>query len=176
MVSKLLTQKGTLRVGDVIVCGAAFGRIKAMYDTLDRNKRHKQVGPSTPVNVTGLDIAPGAGDRFYVLDDISQARHLAEQRVGTQGVEDHLATADGLGNLNPTGLKLLQRLMEASPWVVAREELELRIWGEELPDSDSLRVHIHGLRNAIDKPFDVPLIHTRHGIGYRMVDPNSNEA
>jgi DNA-binding response OmpR family regulator len=79
-------------------------------------------------------------------------------------------------NLNPTGLKLLQRLMEASPWVVAREELELRIWGEELPDSDSLRVHIHGLRNAIDKPFDVPLIHTRHGIGYRMVDPNSNEA
>jgi len=78
-------------------------------------------------------------------------------------------------NLNPTGLKLLQRLMEASPWVVSREELELRVWGEELPDSDSLRVHIHGLRNAIDKPFEVPLIQTRHGIGYRMVDPGANE-
>jgi len=47
------------------------------------------------------------------------------------------------------------------------------VWGEELPDSDSLRVHIHGLRAAIDKPFDKPLIHTRHGIGYRMVDPDA---
>lgn len=75
-------------------------------------------------------------------------------------------------NLNPTGLKLLQRLMEASPRVVARHELELRVWGEELPDSDSLRVHIHSLRSAIDKPFDNPLIQTRHGIGYRMVDSN----
>jgi DNA-binding response OmpR family regulator len=78
-------------------------------------------------------------------------------------------------NINPTGLKLLQRMMEASPWVVSREELELRVWGEELPDSDSLRVHIHSLRAAVDKPFDKPLIHTRHGIGYRLVDPESNE-
>jgi DNA-binding response OmpR family regulator len=42
-----------------------------------------------------------------------------------------------------------------------------------LPDSDSLRVHIHGLRAAIDKPFEKPLIQTRHGIGYRMVDPDA---
>jgi DNA-binding response OmpR family regulator len=76
-------------------------------------------------------------------------------------------------NLNPIGLKLLQRLMEASPWVVSREELELRVWGERQPDSDTLRVHIHTLRNAIDKPFDVPLIQTRHGIGYRIADPNA---
>ena len=70
--------------------------------------------------------------------------------------------------LNPIGLKLLQALMEASPSVVTRQELEHRVWGEELPDSDSLRVHIHGLRQLIDKPFARPLIHTRHGIGYRM--------
>jgi len=74
-------------------------------------------------------------------------------------------------NLNPTGLKILQRLMEASPWVVSREELERRVWGEELPDSDALRVHIHSLRAAVDKPFDTQLIQTRHGIGYRIVDP-----
>ncbi|MEM9301555.1 MAG: response regulator transcription factor [Pseudomonadota bacterium] len=77
--------------------------------------------------------------------------------------------ADTEIQLNPTGLKLLRRLMEASPSVVSREELELRVWGEELPDSDSLRVHIHSLRNAIDKPFENPLIQTRHGIGYRLV-------
>jgi DNA-binding response OmpR family regulator len=75
--------------------------------------------------------------------------------------------------LNPTGLKLLQWLMEASPSVVTRRELEMRVWGEELPDSDSLRVHIHGLRAAIDKPFGKPLIHTRHGIGYCLVDPDA---
>ena len=51
--------------------------------------------------------------------------------------------------------------------------MELRVWGEELPDSDSLRVHIHSLRAAIDKPFDVALIQTRHGIGYRLVHPDA---
>ena len=72
--------------------------------------------------------------------------------------------------LNPTALKILQALMEASPSVVTRQELETRVWGEELPDSDSLRVHIHGLRAAIDKPFSRMLIQTRHGIGYRLAD------
>ena len=55
--------------------------------------------------------------------------------------------------LNPIGLALLQALMDSAPSVVTRRELETRVWGEELPDSDSLRVHIHGLRAAIDKPF-----------------------
>ncbi len=72
--------------------------------------------------------------------------------------------------MNPTGLKLLKRLMQASPWVVPRQDLELKVWGEEMPDSDSLRVHIHGLRATIDKPFDKKLIHTRHGVGYRIAD------
>ena len=63
--------------------------------------------------------------------------------------------------LNPIALKILQCLMEASPSVVTRQELEMRVWGEELPDSDSLRVHIHTLRAAIDKPFDKPLIQTQ---------------
>lgn len=74
--------------------------------------------------------------------------------------------------MNPTGLKLLQYLMEASPYVVPREELEVKVWGEEMPDSDSLRVHIHGLRATIDKPFDKQLIFTRHGIGYHLSDPD----
>ena len=75
--------------------------------------------------------------------------------------------------LNPIGLKLLQKLMETAPNVVIRKDLENHVWGEEMPDSDSLRVHIHTLRAAIDKPFDTAMIHTRHGIGYRLVDPNA---
>jgi len=74
--------------------------------------------------------------------------------------------------LNPTALKILQALMNASPAVVTRHDLETRVWGEALPDSDSLRVHIHGLRALIDKPFDSALIQTRHGIGYRIVAPD----
>jgi len=107
VVAKLLVQKGTLRVGDVVVCGPSFGRVKAMYDTLNPRQRHEQVGPSTPVNVTGLNVAPGAGDRFYVLDDISQARHLAEQRAE----EAHLKE---LGGARPhvTLENLFERLEE----------------------------------------------------------------
>ena len=81
VVAKLLVQNGTLRVGDVVLCGPAYGRVKAMYDTLDATHRYEEAGPSTPVNVTGLHVPPGAGDRFYVLGDVSQARELAEQRL-----------------------------------------------------------------------------------------------
>jgi len=68
--------------------------------------------------------------------------------------------------LNPIGLKLLERLMKASPHVVRREALQDILWGDDLPESDSLRSHIHLLRQAIDKPFSIPLLHTVHGIGY----------
>ena len=81
VVCKVLVQKGTLKVGDVVVCGGAHGRVKAMYDTLNPRKRHKQVGPSTPVNLTGLDMPPGAGDHFHALDDITEARQIAQSRA-----------------------------------------------------------------------------------------------
>jgi DNA-binding response OmpR family regulator len=68
--------------------------------------------------------------------------------------------------LSPIGLKLLEQLMKASPHVVKREALEELLWGEHLPGSDSLRSHIHTLRQTIDKPFNSPLLHTVHGIGY----------
>ena len=80
-----------------------------------------------------------------------------------------------LVQLNPTALKILQALMEASPAVVTRQDLETCVWGEEMPDSDSLRVHIHGLRSVVDKPFGVPLIQTRHGIGYRIAVPDDSQ-
>ncbi len=84
VVAKVIVQNGTLRVGDVVVCGQAFGRVKAMYDTLQTHKRLKEAGPSIPVNITGLNVAPGAGDHFYVLDDIADARTIAEARSATE--------------------------------------------------------------------------------------------
>ena len=81
VMAKLMVQTGTLNVGDVVVCGAAHGRVKAMYDTLRPKKKIKKAGPSTPINLSGLDVAPEAGDKFYVLDDIAKAREIAEARA-----------------------------------------------------------------------------------------------
>jgi translation initiation factor IF-2 len=87
VVAKLIVQNGTLRVGDVVVCGAAHGRVKAMYNTLHTNKRLREAPPSTPVNITGFDVAPGAGEPFYVLSDIAQAREIAASRGQRSRVE-----------------------------------------------------------------------------------------
>lgn len=70
--------------------------------------------------------------------------------------------------LNPIGLKLLAVLMQKSPHLVRREVLEEALWGDDCPDSDALRSHIHQLRQVIDKPFGKPLLHTLHGLGYRL--------
>jgi translation initiation factor IF-2 len=80
VIAKLMVQEGTLKDGDIIVCGGGHGRVKAMFDTLRPRQKVKVAGPSTPVNVTGLDVAPNAGDKFYVLEDIAEARELADQR------------------------------------------------------------------------------------------------
>lgn len=80
VVSKLIVTNGTMKVGDVIVCGGAFGKVKAIHHTLHANKQLKEAGPSTPVSVIGLDIAPGAGDPFYVMSDVSKAREIAMTR------------------------------------------------------------------------------------------------
>ncbi|MET0517195.1 MAG: response regulator transcription factor [Burkholderiaceae bacterium] len=70
--------------------------------------------------------------------------------------------------LTPSGYKLLARLMLAAPRLVPREALEYELWGDDPPDSDALRTHIHALRPAIDKPFDAALLKTQPGQGYRL--------
>lgn len=72
-------------------------------------------------------------------------------------------------HLGPIGLKLLAVLMQKSPAVVRREALESALWGDTPPDSDSLRSHIHALRQQLDKPFPTPLLHTVHGVGFRLM-------
>ena len=74
----LLVQKGTLRLGDALVAGAAWGKTKAMFD--DKGKRVSKAGPSTPVGVLGLNDVPKSGDLFAVLPDEHQARSLAEKQ------------------------------------------------------------------------------------------------
>ena len=74
------------------------------------------------------------------------------------------------------GLRILELLMRESHRVVRRQELESLIWGDDPPDSDALRAHIHMLRKAIDRPFAVPLLHTMPGIGYRLSPLSPDES
>ncbi len=78
VVAAMLVQNGTLHRGDVVLCGASYGRVRAMYD--DHGRLIDSAGPSVPVRITGLDEPPDAGDKFQVVPDLSMAREVAERR------------------------------------------------------------------------------------------------
>ena len=79
IVATVLVQNGTLEIGDVFVSGATWGRVRSMSDDLGR--RAQEAGPSTPVEVTGFNDLPDAGDLLQVVDDESRARGIAEYRA-----------------------------------------------------------------------------------------------
>jgi DNA-binding response OmpR family regulator len=77
-------------------------------------------------------------------------------------------------NLTPTGFKILTALMKASPAVVSRQELERKVWGDILPDSDTLRSHMYNLRKTVDKPFKTSLLRTVQSSGYQLIANDSD--
>jgi translation initiation factor IF-2 len=81
-VATVLVQHGTLKVGDTLVCGNTFGRIRAMVN--DKGKRIKDAGPSMPVEILGLNAVPFAGDQFMVFEDEKRARQVAQHRQNLQ--------------------------------------------------------------------------------------------
>jgi len=133
--------------------------------------------------VTGLDA--GADDYlvkpFELLE--LEARIRALLRRQRTPVADTLLSMGGLDfnpgtlhvqrdgvelELSPIGIKILKILLEESPNVVSRRSIESKIWGDILPDSDTLRSHFYNLRKVVDKPFEKKLIHTVQGMGYRI--------
>ena len=81
-VTTMMVQAGTLNVGDVVLAGPYFGKVKAMFD--HRGKKLNEVGPSTPVQMLGLDGAPQAGDKFNVMESDREAREIANKREQIQ--------------------------------------------------------------------------------------------
>jgi len=81
-VAKLLVQDGTMKMGDVVIAGSTFGRVKAMYN--ERNQGIKVAGPATPLLLLGLNGAPQAGDGFNVLKDEKEAKSIANKRLQLQ--------------------------------------------------------------------------------------------
>lgn len=103
------------------------------------------------------------------------ARELLQ--VGSLKVDTSTLKVEREGNeltLTPIGLKILTVLMRASPAVVSRRELERQVWGDILPDSDTLRSHLYNLRKIIDKPYSKQLLHTIQGSGYKLVEEDSD--
>ena len=104
-IALMMVQNGTLRVGDILLCGGSHGNIRAMYN--ERDEEVTEAPPSTPIRVAGLDLVPNAGDQFFVMDDLDAAREIAEirqQRGRTQTLssrgrkrtmEDILTAAQG---------------------------------------------------------------------------------
>jgi DNA-binding response OmpR family regulator len=84
-----------------------------------------------------------------------------------------VARAGRVIELPPIPLRILELLMRHSPRVVSRAEIERSVWGDAPPDSDALRSHLYTLRNAIDRPFERPLLHTLRGLGCQLADPDA---
>jgi len=132
--------------------------------------------------VQGLDA--GADDYvtkpFSLLELQARLKALVRRASGSRGV---LQVADLTFDLRtllirrgsraitlaPTGMRILEQLMRASPGVVTREQLERTVWGDDPPGTDAaLRGHILIIRNAVDSETEAKLLHTVHGIGYRL--------
>ncbi|MCG8613920.1 MAG: response regulator transcription factor [Pseudomonadales bacterium] len=159
-------------------------------------ERLRQSGQDTPVlMLTARDTLDDklagfhAGTDDYLvkpfdLDEVLvRVRALAKRRSGQ--VRKLLAATlemdldrkevfrDGhLLKISPSSWRLLETLMRRFPAVVSRQELEAALWGDNLPDSNSLKVHLHNLRQQLDKGFETGLVETVPGFGFRLKDSN----
>lgn len=126
-------------------------------------------------------VKPFALEELLVRLGILARRHGVCHDLGVLQVADltfntktfEVKRAGKLINLPPTPLKILELLIRNTPNVVTRQQIEDSLWRDSPPDSDVLRAHLYSLRNAVDKPFKTPLIHTLHGIGLRLAESDA---
>lgn len=173
-VASLLVQNGTLHVGDSILVGSTYGRIRAMFD--DKGKKIKKAGPSIPVEILGLSEVPAAGDKFNVIKDEKTARDMADKR------KDKIRTA----NLNSTHKVSLEELYKQIQEGTVKElniivkadvqgSIEALKQSLEKLSTESVKVRvIHGAVGAITET-DVSLASASNAliIGFN-VRPDSN--
>ncbi len=122
----LLVRDGTLHRGDVILVGAAYGRVRALYDDLGRPI--EEAGPSVPVRITGLDEVPNADDPFLAVPDLSEARRIAETRKGRQqaaALTPHKTMRlEDLAQIKVTELKVILKAEARGSIEAIRKELD----------------------------------------------------
>ncbi|WP_344457794.1 translation initiation factor IF-2, partial [Actinomadura kijaniata] len=148
-VATVLVQRGTLHVGDSIVCGVAHGRVRAMLDENGNNV--EEAGPSRPVLVLGLTAVPGAGDNFLVVDDDRVARQIADKRVARK------RNAELLRSRKSTSLEDMFKDLERGE----RDELLLILKGDVSGSVEALEDSLL----KIDVGEEVSLRVIRRGVG-----------
>ncbi len=176
---------------DVIVLDLSLPGIDGLEVCRKLRKEHRLATPILMLTardtiqdkLTGFDV--GADDYLvkpYSLLELDARLKALVRRSRNETVEhvlvfDELRLDIGTGQvsragqpltLTPTSYKILAALMRNAPRLMARESLEREVWGDNPPDSDALRTHIHALRQAMDKPFSNPLLVTVAGSGYRL--------
>ncbi len=115
-IATVLVQNGTLKVGDVVLAGTGWGRVRTLLD--DQLKPVKEAGPSTPIVIAGLSELPQAGDKFYVVDNADRARAITQERVdlarATQLAEKSQVSLDSLfGQMKDSTIKTINLIIKA---------------------------------------------------------------
>ncbi|GGO81240.1 hypothetical protein GCM10011348_19810 [Marinobacterium nitratireducens] len=177
---------------DVLILDVMMPRL----DGLSACERLRSEGCSTPILfLTALDTLDDkirgfrAGADDYLVKPFAMAELVCRvealsHRISRQklrqlsfgplelDVEQGTATRDGAPlALTPLTFRILKLLVARAPAMVTREELEHELWGSEPPGSDALRSHLYQLRMQLDKPFSQPMLETRRGVGFRLVEP-----
>src|SRR6516225_6250114 len=146
-IGTVLVQRGTLRVGDIVVAGSAWGRVRALID--DRGENVTKAGPSVPVEILGFDTAPDAGDPFSVVESESRAREIADYRVRKR--RQTLGSAGTARTLE----QMMQQLKEAG-----RKEFPLVVKGDV---QGSVEAIAGALRKLGTEEVEARLVHA--GVG-----------
>ncbi|MGH8445958.1 MAG: response regulator transcription factor [Solimonas sp.] len=163
--------------------------------TLCRRLREEHRVTTPVLMLTAMDavtdrvdgLAAGADDYLvkpFAMAELEARLHALHRRASGSVAPGPLRVADleydprtrearragQLLPLNPSTRRIAEFLMRHTERIVTRAELEYLLWGDEVPDGDVLRAHMHALRNAVDKPFGRKLLHTLRGTGYRLAD------
>ncbi|MGI6108923.1 MAG: translation initiation factor IF-2 [Eubacteriaceae bacterium] len=171
--ASLLVQQGTLHVGDTLISGTTYGKIRTMID--DKGHRIKKAGPSVPVEISGLSDLPEAGDDFIVMENEKEARSLAEQRLESERFERQHKNKI---NLNDLFSKIQEGQISDVNLIVKADvggSVEALTQSLERLNTDEVRVNvIHGAVGAINET-DVMLASTSNAviIGFN-VRPDKN--
>jgi translation initiation factor IF-2 len=161
-VATLLVQQGTLHIGDSIISGTTYGKVRTMID--DKGKRLKKAGPSTPVEISGLSDIPAAGDDFIVLENEKEARQLAEKRKEMQKGErqrrSNISLDDLFSQIQDGNIQDVNIIIKAD----VQGSIEAIKQSLEKLDNEAVRINIiHGAVGAINET-DVMLAATSNAI------------
>jgi translation initiation factor IF-2 len=146
-VTNMLVEAGTLRIGDVVLVGRNYGKVRAMHD--ERGENIKIAGPATPVSILGINGAPNAGDKFHVLDDEKEARTIATKR-------EQLYREQGLRTTKHITLEEIGRRLAIGDF----KELNLIIKGDV---DGSIEALSDSLQNLSTEEIAVKIVHK--GVG-----------